>query len=193
MNNQHNQFRHIHIFGASGSGATTLGHALSQKLDEIDPNAHYELLDSDDYFWERKFDVARSPEERIAKLQPDLAQHERWILSGSVCKWGDVLKPSFDLVVFLHVPEAERLQRLQAREYDRYGEKILPGGSMYEESQAFLEWAALYDHAGEEVRSLKLHENWLEDLHCPIWKIEGSHTVEERVQFILEKWRNDSR
>ncbi|MCQ4088470.1 AAA family ATPase [Saccharibacillus sp. JS10] len=187
MSDQQEPFRRIHIFGASGSGATTLGKALEQKLNEIYPNTHYELLDSDDYFWERKFDVARSPEERIAKLQPDLAQHERWILSGSVCKWGDVLKSSFDLVIFLYVPETERLKRLQEREYDRYGKKVLPGGSMYEESQAFLEWASLYDHSGEEVRSLELHERWLEDLNCPIWKIEGSQTVEERIQFIIEK------
>jgi adenylate kinase family enzyme len=36
--------RHVHILGASGSGATTLGAALAQRLG-------FTHLDSDDFFW----------------------------------------------------------------------------------------------------------------------------------------------
>lgn len=169
----------LHIFGASGSGATTLGQALSEHL----PHA---LLDGDDYFWKRKFDDARPPEERAALLSADMHRHERWMLTGAVCGWGDVFKPCFDFVVFLHVPPEERLARLQARELERYGGEALPGGRLYEQSQAFLKWAALYDRAGEEVRSLKLHERWMEDLDCPIFRIEGSGSVEERVEQVWE-------
>ncbi|CAM4063429.1 AAA family ATPase [Saccharibacillus endophyticus] len=175
-----NPYRHIHIFGASGSGATTLGRALGERL----PHA---VLDGDDYFWAHKFDETRPPEERVKLLKANLKRHDRWILSGAVCGWGDAFKPEFDLVVFLYVPEAERLNRLKAREYHRYGEQSLPGGQMHEESIAFLDWAALYDHAGEEVRSLQLHERWMKDLKCPILKIEGVHSVEERVELVLSK------
>lgn len=173
-----NAYRHIHIFGASGSGTTTLGRALGERLSHT-------VLDGDDYFWAHKFDEARPPEERVKMLESDLKRHDPWILSGAICGWGDGFKPEFDLVIFLYVPEAERLNRLKIREYHRYGEKILPGGHMHEQSNAFLDWASLYDHAGEEVRSLKLHERWMEDLRCPILKIEGVHSVEERVKTVL--------
>ncbi|MDO3411243.1 AAA family ATPase [Saccharibacillus sp. CPCC 101409] len=173
-------YRHLHILGASGSGATTLGRALSDNLPHT-------VLDGDDYFWARKFDEARPPEERARLLEADLDRHERWMLTGAVCGWGDDFKPLFDFVVFLHVPPEERLARLRAREIERYGEDVLPGGRMHRESQEFLEWAALYDHAGEEVRSLKLHERWMADLTCPILRIEGSHSVEERVKLVLEE------
>lgn len=175
-------YRRLHIFGASGSGTTTLGQALSRCLP-------HEALDSDDYFWARKFDEARPPEERVRRLADDLDRHARWLLSGAICGWGDAFRPRFDFVVFLHVPAEERLARLRVREAKRYGEDIRPGGKMYEQSQAFLEWAALYDRAGEEVRSLKLHERWMSELTCPILRIEGLHSVEERVGIVLKALR----
>ena len=45
----------------------------------------------------------------------------RWVLSGSLSGWGDPLVPKFDLVVFLFVPNEVQMQRLRAREIQRYG------------------------------------------------------------------------
>ncbi|GGD77932.1 AAA family ATPase [Paenibacillus nasutitermitis] len=168
----------IHIFGASGSGATTLGKELAGHLPHVN-------VDGDDYFWIEKFNQMRQPQERVKLLQADLAPYKQWILSGAVCGWGDELKPLFDFVIFLYVPQDIRLQRLREREYARYGEEIMPGGQKYEQSKAFLEWAALYDKAGLEVRSRTLHEQWIAGLACPVLRIEGDQTVNERVQMIL--------
>lgn len=169
----------IHIFGASGSGASTLGQELTTKLPHIN-------LDADDYYWLKKFTSRRKPLDRLKMLSDDLDQHQQWILSGSVCGWGDQLKPLFDLVIFLHVPNEIRLERLRKREALRYGDAILPGGSMYEESKAFLEWASQYEDGGLNVRSKALHEHWMKDISCPILKIEGSHSVQERVDIVLQ-------
>lgn len=110
---------------------------------------------------------------------------EPWILSGAVCGWGDGLRPLFDLVIFLGLPPEIRLDRLRAREYERYGDHILPGGSKYEAYQTFMEWAALYDVAGVEVRSKVLHEEWMSALECPILRIEEDLSVGERVEIVL--------
>ncbi|MNU07774.1 hypothetical protein D3C72_2535190 [compost metagenome] len=48
-----------------------------------------------------------------------------------------------------------------------------------------MEWAALYDTAGVEVRSKVLHEEWMCALKCPILRIEGDLTVQERVEVVL--------
>lgn len=37
-----------------------------------------------------------------------------------------------------------------------------------------------------EVRSKALHEHWMEDLSCPVLKIEGDHSVNERVDRVLD-------
>ncbi|SES25623.1 Adenylate kinase [Gracilibacillus ureilyticus] len=171
--------RNIHILGASGAGTTTLGASLSKVL----PHRH---LDTDDYFWINKFTKQRQAAERRTMLENDLSENENWLLSGAVCGWGDDLKNYFDLVIFLWIPQNIRMGRLKQREYERYGEEIFPGGSKYEQSKTFLEWAALYDSAGMEVRSRVLHEDWMAGLTCPILKIEGDYSVSERVDFVLD-------
>jgi adenylate kinase family enzyme len=169
----------IHILGAAGSGTSTLGASLSKVL----PHTH---LDTDDYFWITKFTEQRQVPERRQMLKKDLLLYEKWILSGSICGWGDNLKSYLDLVIFLWIPQEIRLARLQQREIQRYGNDVLAGGSKYDQSKTFLEWASLYDNAGMEVRSKTLHEHWMAELSCPILRIEGDYSVEERVNIVLD-------
>lgn len=167
----------IHIFGASGAGTTTLAKALSGEL----CCTH---LDTDDYFWQMKYTTIRELGERKGLLEIDLKKEENLILSGAVCGWGDELKAYFDVVIFLWIPSAIRLERLGEREFQRYGEEIFPGGSKHEQFKEFMEWAGLYDHAGLEVRSKALHDNWLKTLTCPVLRVEGDYTVQEKVDLI---------
>jgi len=173
----------IHILGASGSGTTTLAAALSKKLG-------YTHFDSDDYFWyptSPKFTTPRPKEERVALLKADLIKSETWILSGANCGWGESLIELYDLVIFLYLPHETRMDRLRQRELQRYGpERIAPGGDWHEEYNTFMTWAASYDTAGPEVRSLELHNQWLKKLNCPILRIEGENTLEERMSIALE-------
>lgn len=168
----------IHILGAAGSGTSTLGESLAKVLVK-----HH--LDTDDYFWSTKFTEQTPVSERKEMLSKDLLRDDKWILSGAVAGWGDCFKPCFDLVIFLWIPAEVRMARLQQREVERYGKEVLAGGSRYEQSQTFLEWASLYDHAGTEVRSKALHEQWMTDLSCPILRIEGDYSVEERVARVM--------
>lgn len=170
--------RRIHIMGASGVGTSTLGQQLAKVLPHVQ-------LDSDDYFWEYKFTKPREINDRLTRLKQDLDHKESWILSGAVCGWGDRLRAYFDLVIFLWIPEEIRLNRLRVREYERYGDDILSGGKKYEANQTFMEWAALYDTAGVEVRSKVLHEEWMSVLKCPVLRIEGDLTAQERVEVVL--------
>jgi adenylate kinase family enzyme len=173
--------RRIHILGASGSGTTTLGRALAAQL-------QYPHFDTDDYFWvltDPPYTQQRERIERQHLLMNDLMAREKWVLSGSLCGWGDVAIPLFELVVFLWVPQHRRLERLRQRERERYGERILPGEDMYEQSQAFLVWAASYDAGGLDIRSRQLHEQWLATLPCPIVCFEGEYPIEEQRAMLL--------
>src|ERR1700752_4072597 len=108
----------VHIFGASGSGTSSLASALAAK------HGHRHL-DTDDFFWlptDPPFEQPRPREARLALLRSALAESPSWVLSGSLCGWGDPLIPQCDLVVFLVVPTDVRLTRLRAREATRYGD-----------------------------------------------------------------------
>ncbi|MFC9601636.1 AAA family ATPase [Peribacillus butanolivorans] len=173
----------IHIIGASGSGTTTLGKALSNSISTV----HF---DTDDYYWLHKFSEKREVNERKQILRKDLLTYDDWILSGSLCGWGDEFISYFDLVIFLWIPKNIRIERLQQREAQRYGKEILVGGSHFDQYNNFLEWASLYDEAGMEVRSKYSHEQWMSGLTCPLLRIEGDYTVQERVKIVLEYVQN---
>ena len=170
--------RRIHIFGASGSGTTTLAAALGAK------HGHRHL-DTDDGHWlptDPPYRDKRPPEARLALLRSAFAESPSWVLSGSLCGWGDPLIPEFDLVVFLLVPTRVRLTRLRARELERYGASaIAPDGSLHDTHVEFIAWAARYDTGGPEMRSRALHETWLAALRGPILRLEGERSVAEHL------------
>jgi adenylate kinase family enzyme len=166
----------VHVLGASGSGTSTLAAALAERAGA----AH---LDTDDYFWaptDPPFQEARPVEARLALLVPDLERHERWVLSGSLCGWGDPLIPRFELVVFLRTPTPVRLARLRERERRMFGAPALaPGGAMHESFREFIDWAASYDEGGPDMRSLARHEAWLAALPCPVLRLDGVRPTDE--------------
>ncbi|UYP47027.1 Cytidylate kinase [Candidatus Lokiarchaeum ossiferum] len=171
----------IHIVGASGSGTTTLAQAIAKRLD-------WHHFDTDNYYWiptTPPFRIKRKLQARQEMLKKDLSKHESWTLSGSLCGWGDMLISYFDLVIYLWIPPKIRMVRLAEREKQRYGDRIESGGTMYEKSQEFLNWARGYDEGDMNTRSKMLHDGWLKKLSCKILKLEGNFELEEKVDRVL--------
>ena len=177
----------LHITGASGSGTSTLGTALSESLGIAQ-------FDTDDFYWlplEPHYSKKRTIPERLRLLNEAFEQAGSWVLSGSIGHWGDPLVPQFDLVIYLLVPTEVRLARLQARELRRYGaERIAPGGDRHGACLAFLEWAASYESGPTEGRSRAMHESWLNELRCPVLRLEGDRTLDLQVADSLAALRD---
>jgi adenylate kinase family enzyme len=171
----------IHIVGASGAGTTTLGRALAGRL--ACPH-----LDTDDAFWlpsDPPFQHICDRAERQAVLGAELTRYPHWVLSGSLCGWGDLFIPLFQRVVFLWVPPDIRLARLRERERRRYGAAIAPGGSQHAAHEKFMTWAAGYDE-GLDIpeRCRRLHEEWLAALPCPVQRIIDAGSTEDHLETI---------
>ena len=170
----------IHIFGASGSGTTTIAKKISETL-------NYAHFDTDSYYWHPTtppFTQKRPIETRLQMMNTDLTTQEKWILSGSLDGWGDPLLPLFELIVFVYVPQKARIERLKKREIERYGNNILPGGSMYQSSQEFINWAKGYESGELSGRNLPRHKKWMAQLNHELLRIEN-HSLEESVVTIL--------
>jgi adenylate kinase family enzyme len=168
----------LHVFGASGSGTTTLGRALHEALG-------LEHFDSDAFFWlptEPPFTTPREKPERDAMALGELAGPADWVLSGSIVGWSPTIAALFSHAVFLRLPGDVRMARLRTREAERYGHRIEPGGDMCEASRAFLAWAERYDAAGLEQRSLATHRAWMSTLSVPVLELDEDLMVTERVE-----------
>ena len=168
--------------GASGSGTTSLGRALSQEL-------NIPHFDTDDFFWEETdppFTEIRSTDKRKELIKEVIEDKDSWIISGSLTKWGDFLIPLFDIVIFLYVEKDIRIHRLKKREKERFGSRIEPGGDMYKNHEEFIAWASSYDKGGMEMRSKTREEAWLERLDCKVVKIIGDVSVEEQISYCIK-------
>ena len=177
----------ILIFGASNSGTTTLGKAISKRYG-------FAHLDTDDYFFipsDPPFANVRPVAERFALLEADILKHENVVITGSIMWGGDesaVIK-HLTLAIRLHVATDIRVERAKKREAERFGKRILPGGDMYEEHQGFMEFVKSYDISGyEEGRSKEKHDIWQQSLQCPRIDVDSSRPVDEILAFIDEQY-----
>lgn len=170
----------IYIFGASGSGTSTLGRALSEQLG-------YKWMDTDDYFWmptNPPFSIQREKAERVRLMCEDIERCENVVISGCVGNWGNELCPLFTLAVRIVIDSELRLARLKKREQERFGDRIAPGGDMYEHHLDFMEWASKYDTAGVEMRSKAKHDEWQKQLTCPIIVVDGADDLAKNCELI---------
>lgn len=170
----------IHIYGASGSGTTTLAKYICK-------SEGFFFMDTDDYFWlptNPPFIKKREVQERIQLMRNDINENDNVVISGSLVDWGNVLIPLFSLAIRLVTETDIRIERLRKREKSRFGSRIEAGGDMYENHIKFIEWASLYDSGGPEMRSKAKHDDWQKLLGCKQIVLDGNDDLEFNLQQI---------
>ena len=164
------QSSRLYIRGASCSGVSTLGQSLSAHLG-------VPQLDVDSFYWlptDPPFTTKRPPEDRVRMIQAEQARTNGWILSGSFIGWGEALVEDVDMIIYVYTPTEVRMQRLDAREAQRHGARILPGGDMHLAHLAFRDWASHYDDPAFSGRNRAQHERWLNTLSVPVLRLDGA-------------------
>ena len=176
----------ILIFGASGSGTTTLGKELGKTMSFIH-------LDADDYYWEQTeppFQKKVPLEIRNQNLKADFNKYKNVIVSGSMVSWGKEWEKSFDLAIFIYLNSHDRMERLKKRELKRYGGSLKTDKTILQNSKVFLEWAKQYDNPTFKGRSLKIHDDWIKLLNCEVLRIKGEIALDDKVKIVLNKIKN---
>lgn len=176
-----NEPRGIIIFGANGSGKTTLGRELSRVLG-------FKRMDAEDYYFreaEIPYSDSRSKDEVISLMLADIEKHRTFIISTCIGDLGDVIPQYYRLAVYIEAPYELRMERVKQRVLDRFGERVLEGGDMYEQEQKHFDFMA--------NRPLSKIDRWAETLSCPIIHIDGTVDWRINAQNIAERWRMEIR
>lgn len=176
----------ILLFGASGSGTTTLGKEIAKRTD-------FKHLDADDYYWKKTcppFQEKIPLAVRNENLKTDFKKIKHAVVSGSLLRWGKEWETAFDWAIFIRLENAIRMERLKKRETARYGEKLLTDKKIQQHSRAFLTWADQYENPSFDGRSLKLHNHWIGLLDCKVLRLNGEDELNANVEKVLTEIKN---
>ena len=173
----------IMIIGPSGSGKTTLGKKLAEVLG-------YPFFDVDEYIW--RFDtpelytVMYSREEKISRLQDAIAPYEHFVMAGSMSSFHTYFDPYFGMMVFLYAAPDIRVERVKERAVQRFGDRVVEGGDMYESNLQFLKDNRRYEEDGSP--NLKEQMEWMNNLSCIKLELDGTKSIDENIRMIIDTW-----
>lgn len=167
----------IVVCGLNGAGKSTLGRALAEQLGchFIDIEDLYFPKTSPDYLYADP----RSNEEVTALLRQETERHPQFVLAAVRANYDPALYARFRCAVFLEVPKAVRLERVRTRSYQKFGERMRPGGDLYEREEAFFRFC--------EDREDSIVTDWLQTLSCPILRVDGTRPVEETAALLASQ------
>ena len=164
----------ILICGLNGTGKSTLGRLLADRME-------YEFIDNEDLFFPKAdpsytFSNPRSKEEVIRLLEEKISRNNQFVFVAVKGDYGDRLIASLDYIVLIEVPKQIRSKRVRDRSYQKFGDRILPGGDLYEKES---KWFSLTDNRPDTYVT-----DWLETLDCPVIRIDGTLQIEENVDYL---------
>ena len=164
----------IIICGGNGAGKSTLGKALAKELDwEFrDIEEYYFPADASDYNYEK----ARTREGVAILLLEDMKKYNNLIVASVKGNYGKEVESMFTCAILISVSKETRLQRVRSRSYQKFGDRMLKGGDLYEKENRFFDMV--------EKRSEKDVIEWLNSVDVPIIRVDGNQPIESNVQII---------
>lgn len=169
----------IVVCGLNGSAKSTLGKALAEKL-----NFHF--IDNEDLFFpktDKQYPYAspRTREEAKGLLLREIKAHENFVFASVTGNYGNEIYPFFQYAVLIDVAKVVRMQRVKNRSFQKFGERMLPGGDLYEQEENFFDFV--------RSRAENAAEEWAASLSCPIIRIDGTKPIEESLEIIIAQIR----
>lgn len=167
----------IMICGLNGTGKSTLGKALAEKL-------HFYFIDNENLYFSGTelscvYAAPRTREEAETLLFREMNAHENFVFASVKGDYGEAVCPFFQYAVLISVPKDIRLQRVKNRSFQKFGSRMLPGGDLYGQEERFFDFV--------KSRSEDTVEEWVQGLSCPVIRIDGRKPVEENINLILKQ------
>ncbi len=166
---------HIIVCGLNGCGKSTFGKALAKEFNAV-------FKDIEDYYFpNRKVDdtytVPRSKDNASEALLKDLLVCDMIVLAAVKADYTKEIEKVFSKAIYIEVPKDIRLKRVWERSFEKFGNRMLKGGDLYEAENAFFHMV--------EKRPDSFVEEWLSKLSIPVIKIDGTKPIDENVDYVI--------
>lgn len=162
------------VCGLNGAGKSSFGQRLARETG-------LDFLDIEDlYFPDRKtgesYPPARSRKDVEKALETRLRKPGDFILASVKADYGR-FSDSIHGVILLNVPQNIRLARIRQRSFDKFGQRMLPGGDLHDSEEAFFSMCA--------GRKNCFVEDWIATLSCPVLRLDGTLPPEKNLPAAL--------
>ena len=167
----------IQMCGLNGCGKSTLGRALAESIGFYfidNENLYFSRSNTDEPYMNPK---SRQDVEQL--LKEEVSKHPNYVFAAVKGDYGKEIIPMYDYVVMIEVPKSVRLQRVKNRSFQKFGNRMLMGGDLYRQEEAFFQMV--------ESRQDDYVENWLQMVKCPIIRVDGTKPIEENVEYIIHE------
>lgn len=163
------------VCGLNGAGKSTLGRALAEKL-------NYHFIDNENLYFPKKdpnylFASPRTREEVEKELLKEIISHENFVFASVKGDYGEEVLPFFQYAIVIDVPKEIRMKRVRERSFEKFGERMQPGGDLYEREERFF---AMVNSRPEDYV-----EEWIHSVKCQIIRVDGTKSIEENLEFIM--------
>ena len=162
----------ICVCGLNGSGKTTLAGVLAEEL-------NFKHMDIEQYYFtstDNPYVSSRTRGEVELLLLEDIKQNPCFVFSAVKGDMSAGINENYTLVVFLEAPLNTRMKRIRQRAIDKFGDRVLIGGDMYEQEEKFFAYA--------KNRKPEKIENWLKTILSKVIRLDGTKPIHENVEFI---------
>ena len=169
------------ICGMNGSGKSTLGRALAESLG-------WRFIDNEDLYFPKAdpnhpYAAERTQSEVERLLLEEVRQDDQFVFAAVRGNYGEAVLPYYKAAVLVEVPREVRLQRVWERSHCKFGERMLPGGDLYESEKRFYDLVA--------ARPEDYATRWLDAVNIPVLRVDGTRPVGENVRAMTEWLRRN--
>lgn len=165
----------IQICGLNGSGKSTLGRALAEKIG-------FYFIDDENLYFSRSnpnepYTNPKPRHEVEQLLMNEVKNHPDFVFAAVKGDYEKDIISMYDYVIMIEVPKSVRSQRVRNRSFKKFGSRMLLGGDLYNQEEAFFQMV--------ESRQGNYVENWLQTVKCPIIRVDGTKPIDENVEYII--------